>query len=131
MKKKINLFRKKNGGFQNITITLPKKLSEKLNWYNNIKKINIVFDRENQKIILTSKIKNIKEIEISDENKIILFSKIVPIFKNEKKYKNKIYITEKISIPIIIAKYLTNNFEKLEIKMEISNDNLILEEINE
>lgn len=128
MKKKINLFKKKNGGLQNITVTLPKKLSEKLNWYDNIKEVNIHFDKRNKKIVLTSEIKNTKEIEILEGNDIIAFSKIVPIFKSEKKYKNKIYITEKISIPMILAKFLTQNFENLEINLEIENNNLILEE---
>lgn len=131
MKKKINLFRKKNGGLQNISVTLPKKISEELGWYNTLKDLNILFDSKTKKVILSEIIEPISEVEILKNDEIIAFSKKVPIFTTEKKYKNKIYITEKISIPIIIAKFLTQNFEKLEINLEIENNNLILEESNE
>lgn len=131
MKKKINLFRKKNGGLQNISITLPKKISEELGWYNTLKDLNILFDSKTKKVILSEIIESVSEVEILKNDEIIAFSKKVPIFITEKKYKDKIYITEKISIPIIIAKFLTNNFENLEINLKIENNNLILEESNE
>ena len=119
MKKKVGLFYKKNGSFNNAVITVDKSITEALGV--NKDDSAIVFSMENGVIKLT-KGKTDKEIEEKDiHGDVVAYRKNVNI-NFSKVYKDKDYYVAKLNIPFSIVDTLKITKESNEVNITIKED---------
>ncbi len=119
MKKKVGLFYKKNGSFNNAVLTVDRNITEALGISKE--ENQIVFSMENRVITLT-KGRTVEEIEERDiHGDIIKYKKNVTV-NFSKVYKDKDYYVAKLNIPFGIVDTLKITKEDNEVNITIETD---------
>lgn len=129
MKKKIKLALEKTKEKKIIrgNIIIPTQFSKSLGWYDIEENLNVEY--KDEKIIISKKKEGITEEQIKKENNgvIIFYFGNTKIRRTKKITNEKKYLTEKIMLPIEIARQISGNFLKLELIVELAENKIIIE----